>query len=89
MQRAELKAVLRKWVVSRMKRGDPQMEIKSQLWTMAFGYISYHPRKHRLLSAEQLHKRLVKGLPTINRKEFRKDVMESRDRDDRRRRKGY
>jgi len=70
-----------------MRRGDNDGEIKRQLCRMAFvpSHLLTKSRRSRLISAEELQKRLTKGLPSIDRKA----AKDSWERDDRRRLKGY
>jgi len=80
MKRAELKEAIGQWARSRKRRGDSGWEIERQLLRM----IPCLPG--RMITAEELQKRLAKGLPSIKTIE---KASSWRERDERRMAKGY
>ena len=82
MKRAELKAIIGQWARSRKRRGDSRWEIERQLLRMI---PFFHTRN--LITAEELLKRLTKGLPSI--KTIKKSSVGWGEKDARRMEKGY
>jgi len=81
MKREELKAIIGQWARARKRRGDSRWEIERQFLRM----IPYLPGRN-LITAEELQKRLAKGLPSIKTIE---KASSWRERDERRMAKGY